>query len=127
MIADERADHILPPAAQPGNLAVADQVFAVAVVRLAMNEMPDVMQQRGDFKQDAVLRPELVDRAQLIEERKREARDLLGVLRVVVEAARKPPCSGEKLFGAVSLLPIAAGIVMLLLSPRFKRLVGEAS
>jgi POT family proton-dependent oligopeptide transporter len=32
----------------------------------------------------------------------------------------------EKLFGAVSLLPISAGILMLLLSPRFKRLIGEA-
>jgi POT family proton-dependent oligopeptide transporter len=31
----------------------------------------------------------------------------------------------QQLFGAVSLLPIAAGTAMLLLSPRFKRLTGE--
>ena len=33
----------------------------------------------------------------------------------------------ERLFLAVSLLPIVAGIVMLVLAPRFKRLMGEVN
>ena len=39
VVAHQRRDHIAPPAAQAGNFAVADQVFAVAMMRLAIDKV----------------------------------------------------------------------------------------
>ena len=41
-----------------------------------------------------------MDRPQLIEKRKREARDLFGVLRIIIEAAREPARAGKQFGGA---------------------------
>ena len=45
VITHERPHHVPPPSAQPGDFAVADQILAVAVVRFAIDEVSDVVQQ----------------------------------------------------------------------------------
>ncbi len=100
MITHQRGDHVAPPAAQFRDFSVADQVFAMAMMRFARDEMADVVQQRAHFQHQAQVRAHFVDGAQLIEQRQCEARDLLGVLRIVIEAPREPARAGQQFRGA---------------------------
>src|SRR5271168_2422629 len=70
------------------------------MVRFARDEMPDVVQQRGHFEDQAQVRAHFVDGAKLIEEREREACDLFGVLRIVIQAPGEPARAGEEFGGA---------------------------
>src|SRR5271156_4537376 len=69
-------------------------------MRFTRDEMPNVVEQSAHFQHQAQVRAHLVDGAELIEEREREAHHLLGVLRVVIQASREPAGAGEEFGGA---------------------------
>src|SRR5271169_6089557 len=72
----------------------------MAVMRFTRDEMPNVVEQSAHFQHQAQVRAHLVDGAELIEEREREAHHMLGVLRVVIQASREPAGAGEEFGGA---------------------------
>src|ERR1700676_1456541 len=61
MIAHEGPDHGPPPPPQSGDLAVANQVLSVALVRFAIDEMTDIVQQRARFQAEPQVRSHLMD------------------------------------------------------------------
>lgn len=67
VITDERPDHVASPAAQARNVGVANQIFAMALMRLAIHKVSYVMKERADFKQHAHIGVHLVQRTKLVE------------------------------------------------------------
>ena len=67
MVADKIGGHIAAPAAQSGNLAIPDQIFAVAMMRFVADDVANVMKYRAEFQNQPQLRPHFVERPQLVE------------------------------------------------------------
>ena len=58
VITHQHGHHVAPPAAQAGNIAIAHEIFAVAVMRLVADRMADVVKNCAPFRESAVhLRP----------------------------------------------------------------------
>ena len=70
----------------------------------AVDEVADVVKQRGDFENQAEVGAHFMNRAELIEEAERELGDLFGVLGAVIETTGEPASAGEKFVGAAALL-----------------------
>ena len=102
--ADFTGDDIAPPSAQAMLLTAADQIFAVPVVRLAVDEVSDIVKQRADFEQQAHFRAHFMQGAKLVEKREREARNLLRVLQIRIEFAGEPARIRQHFCGAHFLL-----------------------
>src|ERR1700722_5494806 len=73
------------------------------MMSFAMDEMADVVEQGGNFEDQAEVGAHFVNGAELVEEAEREFGDLFGVLRAVIETARKPTGAGEKFVSAAAL------------------------
>src|SRR5271157_1276764 len=72
VVTHERGHHVAPPAAEARNIRIADKIFPVAMMRLPVNKMADVVEQRGDFQDQAKVRPQFMDGTELVEKRKRK-------------------------------------------------------
>ena len=73
-------------------------------MRFVVHEMSHVVQHRAQFQRQPRVRPHFMDRAQLIEKRKRQPRHLLGMLGVVIQPPRKPARAGQQFLGAAFFL-----------------------
>ena len=75
------ARNSISPGAKPRSSRVLDEVRGVPVVALARHVLADVVQQRRELEHLAVVVAETVQRARLVEQAQREARDVLRVRR----------------------------------------------
>ena len=106
VIADDCGNHILTPAAQAGNVAEADQIFAVAMMQLVTDSVAHIVENGAQLEREALIGTHFVERAKLIEERDGEAADLLGVASVIIEAAREPFGAGAEAIGNAFLVSV---------------------
>jgi len=88
VVPDEAGNRLAAPSLETGDITVKDQVFAVPVMASMVHCVAHVMQQRTGFEQDPGFASEVMHRLELVEERKTQLADLLGVTLVRLE----PPC-----------------------------------
>ena len=87
VIADQARGHVLGPAAQAGDFGVPDQIFAVAMVALAVDELAGIVKDGGSFENSARFKIEVMVGPEFVEELQSQQADLLGVLEVAAQSA----------------------------------------
>ena len=77
VIANEAGRHVFRPALQLRNLRIVDEIFAVTVVRLAVDEHAAIVKHRGGCQNGSHFKIQMVVRPQLVKELEGENADLV--------------------------------------------------
>ena len=97
VIADQARRHVFRPAAQAGNFRVVDKIFAMAMMRLAIDQHAAIVKRRGRRKNGSRFKIHLMVGPELVEELQGQRPNLLGMFQIATHAAGKGFRPGEHL------------------------------
>ena len=89
VIADGGGDDAAVVAVEALDVPIEREIFAVFVVAAMADHVPDVVQHRGGFEQNARVRRQMMHGLKLIEKHDTEFADMLGMLLIVFQTPRE--------------------------------------